>query len=256
MFPNPSQLTESEILSTTFRLDRTDIYKRFRCIVELHTGEKQQNGAKCFFVGKEYDLNSDNLSKMDIQNFKTKLPRYFYSEAWKRKGRKAKEITSDFPLVFITAGDRTYTPDSKRKRSSYQFDFCVFDLMYYDRNNAKGNETSLREKEDIWKDTERIAEEILEAYKTTDDTKIYNLCFAGEYLELPEDVSTWTPDQLSRAKALIKRIMISKNFSCQVQSFFMPFQYKHNKRLSGVHTVVSTDIFTGCVGGTFEQKIC
>lgn len=257
MLPDPSTLTEAEILDTTFILDRTDIYRRFKCISELHTGEKQQNGAKGFFVGREYEINADNLFKLDIQNFVTKFPQYFYSQKYKLSGSKGKEVKADFPLVFMTPGERSIsTLATNRKRSSYQFDFVVFDLMYYDRNNGKGNNTSLREKEDIWRDTENILLEILEAYQDNDKTKLYNLCFAGEYLGLPEDVTTWTGSELSKAEALIKRTLISNNFSCSIVSSLMPFEYKHNKRLAGVHTVVNTEIFTGCIDGEFKQIIC
>lgn len=257
MYPDPSTLTLAQIQQTTFLLDRTDIYNRLRCIAELHTGDKQHNGAKGFFVGREYEINTENLNKLDVQKFKTKFPKYFYSEAFNLSGKKAKEVRADFPLIFVTPGERSIIPNTDRKRSSYELDFVVFDLMYYDRNNKNANETAFREKEDIWRDTEKILDEVLYAYQDNDNiSAIYNRCFSGFYLGYPEDVSTWSESQNVTADALSKRLLISGNFSCQIITNIMPFEYKHNRRLAGVHTVVSTNIFTGCPDGQFIQKLC
>jgi len=256
MIPSPAGLSIPEILNTTFIFDRTDIYRRFRCISELHTGEKQEQGAKGFFVGREYEINSDNLFKLEVQNFNTRFPRYFYSERYNLSGRKSKEVKADFPLVFMTAGDRNFTDRPDRKRSSYEFDFIVFDLMYYDRNNKTGNETALRELPEIWRDTEKILLEILEAYQNSGELELYNFCLSGEYLGYPEDLSVWTLEQKETAQALTKKIMCSNNFSLDIVSSIMPFEYKHNKSLAGVHTVIKSEIFTGCSDGQFKQIIC
>lgn len=255
MLPDPKTLDPLDIINTTFILDRTDIYLRLRKISQLHTGAKQENGAKSFYVGREYNINSNNLGKLEQQGNKTAFPKYFYSERLHNNRKKPKKVVKDFPLVFMTPGERSFI-DSLRKRSIYEFDLIVFDLEGTDRNSAKGNETALREKEDIWRDTERILLEVLEAYQDSSLTAVYNVCLAGEYLGYPEDVGTWTPEQEQAAEDLIKRMMISKNFNCSISASLMPFEHKHNNNLIGVHTVVSTEIFTGCIDGSFVNTLC
>jgi hypothetical protein len=242
-------------MSTT----RADIYNRFKVICETHTATKQQNEARCFMVGHEYELNTNNLVKGDSQRGAVQYPEFFYSEKWREAGMNPEGICKDYPLCFLTPGDRNVERSdygNGYKLTTYSFQFVVFDLMNYDRNNLIGNETALREKERIWIDTENIALEILTAFQDRSELSIYNRIIAGQALGLPEDVSSWDAAQNAAADAWLKEYLQRANFEITFSQAFRPFDFQHNDRLAGVDVVFSTNSVMDCPQGTFIQKLC
>ena len=136
-------------------LTRLDIYTRLKVICETHTGARH-----------EYELNTNNLMKGDIQRGSIQRPEFFYSERWRELGLNPESVCKDFPLVFLSPGSRTLERsnfDNGYSLATFEFNLLVFDLMNYDRNNLSGNETALRERERIWFDTENILMDIMQA---------------------------------------------------------------------------------------------
>ena len=252
MTPDPQNVVN--ILDQDFALDRLDIYRRMKLISELHKGTTQQNEARSFAIGKEYEINADTLFKTDLQNSEIVVPKYFYTER-AIENDVVSEYRADFPMLFMTAGERQIT-DKAFTKSSYLFDLVVFDLMFYDRNNFSGNETSMREKEDIWNDTEKILMEIIEALRTSDASALFNQVWSSEYLGYSRDPNDWTPAEALRVEQLIKKTLCSKNFDMTISSSIFPFCYEKNKRLAGVSVSFDVNLYTGCNFGIFTDNRC
>lgn len=236
---------------------RTDIYKRFKTISQLHTGSKQHLTAQCFVVAREFYPNFDNLLKGDLQQGVVVSPGFFYSQYWLKRGLKQSDIRSDFPMILLTPGERRLN-GAQRKRSTFTFDLYVFDLMFYDRNNKSGNKTSTRELEQIWTDCEQIATEVLEAYQNHDVNTLYNLALAPCYVPgLPEKPSDFSPAELTSAQTFLKTELLHKeNFTLRITENFFPFDYKTTKRCAGVSVSFETDLFTGCPNPSFTENFC
>jgi hypothetical protein len=240
-------------------LTRLSIYERLKIIAQTHKGAKQENEARCFMVGHDYELNTNNLMKGDSQMGNIQLPEFFYSEKWREAGLNPEGICKDFPLIFLTPGTRNVTRSdfgNGYSLATFVFQMVVFDLMSYDRNNMAGNETALRERERIWFDTENILLEIMTAFQDREITSIYNRMLAGIALGLPEDVSSWNPAQDAQADAYLKDYLQRANFEITVNREITPFDYQHNDRLAGVDIVFSTNIIMDCPAGTFVQTLC
>lgn len=238
-------------------LNRNDIYKRFKVINQLHTGDKQHNQSNCFAVTREFYPNIDNLMKGDLNGSVVVKPEFFYSQKWLESGFKQSKIISDFPLVLLTPGERRFNGVDK-KVSTFTFELIVFDLMFYDRNNKTGNETATRELEEIWQDTERIMIEILCAYMNHDLNKLYNLAIAACYDNtLPENPADWNEGQTAQAISFLKcNYLHNQNFTLRLTGDSTPFEYKGTKRLAGTSIEFETDLFTGCVDGSFNENFC
>jgi hypothetical protein len=217
----------------------------------MHTGAKQENTARCFVVGREYEVNADNLLRGDIQQGNTKAPAFFYSERWLEMGKPPHAPIKDFPMFFLTPGERVVLDDN---RSRYEFDAIVFDLMHMDRNNAAGNATALRDKEQIWSDTERIALEVLDAYKETEQNLV-NDVYVAELLGLPRDPMLWTPTQAQQVAIYYQDGELQPG---QVSFLdpLMPFEYDHNERLAGVSLRFSVTVYNDCPDGQFLTPKC
>ena len=240
-------------------LTRTDIYRRLYWICRTHTAAKSSQHANCFAVGHDYELNSNNLWKGDIQDGNLQVPQFFWSRRWEESHFSQAEICKDFPLVFMSPGDRVPTAslvDFNFSKSNFTFDLMVFDLQNRDRNNLQGNEIALREREEIWQDTERILLQIGAALIDRDPLAIYNLLIAGADLGYPLDVSSWDIVQQSRAADYLKEYLGRGNWEVVLNSAIQPFDFKHNDIMAGVSVNLTISIMHDCFVGEFENRIC
>lgn len=240
-------------------LTRTDIYRRFYWICRTLTAPKSFNRSNAFAVGHEYELNTNNLWKGDIQSGNLQVPQFFWSRRWEEAKFRQDAICKDFPLVFLSPGERQIINskiDFNFSASVFEFTIMVFELQNRDRNTLGGNEGALRERETIWQDTENILLQILAAFKGKDDTAIYNLRIAGEALGLPDDPTTWTVPQEQQATAFLKTYLMRSNFDLSISSSIQPFDYQHNDILAGVAVNIAIDLQHDCFNGTFENRLC
>ena len=240
-------------------LSRTDIYRRLYWIARTHTAPKMHNHANAFAVGYEYELNSNNLWKGDIQRGNLQVPEFFWSRRWEENKFRQDAICKDWPLVFLSAGERSLVgskTDFNYTFSNFEFTLMVFEPINKDRNNLGGNDSALREKEQVWQDTETILIEIMAAFIGRDPNAIYNLRIAGDVLGLPDDPTTWTPAQDQAAQDYWKDYLQRGNFDVDLRSTINPFHNIHNDMLTGVALTFSTSIHHDCFIGTFENRLC
>jgi hypothetical protein len=215
--------------------------------------------ANAFAVGYEYELNANNLWKGDIQRGNLQVPQFYWARRWEENNFRQNAICKDWPLVFLSPGDRTLvgsTTDFNYTFSILEFTIMVFEPINKDRNNLGGNESALREKEQVWQDTENILIEIMAAFIGRDPNAIYNLRIAGEVLGLPDDPTTWDAAQQQQADDYLKTYLQRGNFDVELRTQLMPFYNAHNDMLTGVTLTFTTSIHHDCFIGQFENRLC
>lgn len=139
-------------------MDEITLYENFRDIAIAHQHTSEWRKANGFGLGYLSDLNTDNLEQSTFRKD------YFYSEKWYQSGKNPNKPLLDFPFVMMLP----VAVQSEVERNGFHSGtrlfsivFYVLDLIGYDRNNVKESPYARRSREEIWRDTQAIGEEIL-----------------------------------------------------------------------------------------------